>query len=156
MEDVQQLKGTLGALFFLFPVVGQPHQGGGQIVLHGLVQAHLDVVDDAQFLEQTDVLEGTGHTHAVDLIGLFARRRHAVDQDGAAGGLVNVGEQVEHGGLTGTVGADQTGDLVAADHQVEAVHSGQAAEVDAQLPHVQNGLFVLIAVGQEAAGGHTV
>ena len=120
------------------------------------MQAYLDVVDDAQFLEQTDVLEGTGHTHAVDLIGLFARRRHAVDQDGSAGGLVNVGEQVEHGGLTGTVGADQTGDLVAADHQVEAVHGGQAAEVDAQLPHVQNGLFVLIAVGQEAAGGHTV
>ncbi len=81
---------------------------------------------------------------------------HPIDQDGAAGGLVNVGEQVEHGGLTGTVGADQTGDLVAADHQVEAVHGGQAAEVDAQLPHVQNGLFVLVAVGQEAAGGHTV
>ena len=41
---------------------------------------------------------------------------------------LNVGEQVEHGGLTGTVGADQTGDLVAADHQVEAVHGGQTAD----------------------------
>ena len=120
------------------------------------MQAYLDVVDDAQFLEQTDVLEGTGHTHAVDLIGLFARRRHAVDQDGAPGGLVNVGEQVEHGGLTGTVGADQTGDLVAADHQVEAVHGGQAAEVDAQFTDVEDRLFILVAVGQEAAGRDAV
>ena len=67
-----------------------------------------------------------------------------------------VGEQVEHRSLTGTVGADQTGDLVAADHQVEAVHGGQATKIDAQLTDVQNGFFVLIAVGQEAAGGHTV
>ena len=80
----------------------------------------------------------------------------AVDQDGAAGGLVNVGEQVENGGLARAVGADQAGDLVAADHQVEAVHGGQAAKIDAQLTDVQNGFFVLITVGQEAAGGHTV
>ena len=72
------------------------------------------------------------------------------------GGLVNVGEQVENGGLARAVGADQARDLVAADHQVEAVHSGQAAKVDAQLTDVQNGFFVLIAVGQETAGGHTV
>ena len=71
-------------------------------------------------------------------------------------GNIHAGNGFQGGGLTGTVGADQTGDLVAADHQVEAVHGGQAAEVDAQFPHVQNGLFVLIAVGQEAAGGHTV
>ena len=156
MEDIQQLQSTLGALLLFLPVVGQADQRRCQIVLHGLVQAHLDVIDHVQFLEQADVLEGTGHAHAVDLIGLFAGGGHTIDQDGAAGGLVDVGQQVEHGGLTGTVGADQTGDLVAADHQVEAVHSGQAAEVDAQLTHVQNGLFVHVAVGQKAAGGHTV
>ena len=85
VEDVQQFQRTLGALFFLFPVVRHPQQGGSQIILHGLVQTHLDVVDDAQLLEQTDVLEGTGHAHPVDLIGLFARRGHSIDQDGAAG-----------------------------------------------------------------------
>ena len=156
MEDIQQLQSTLGALLLFLPVVGQADQRRCQIVLHGLVQAHLDVIDDAQFLEQADVLEGTGHAHAVDLIGLFAGGGHTIDQDGAAGGLVDVGQQVEHGGLTGTVGADQTGDFVAADHQVEAIHGGQTAEVDAQLTHVQNGLFVHVAVGQKAAGGHTV
>ena len=147
MEDVQQFQRTLGALLFLFPVVRHPQQGGRQIILHGLVQTHLDVVDDAQLLEQTDVLEGARHAHAVDLIGLFPGGGHPIDQDG---------EQVEHGGLACAVGADQTGDLVAADHQVKVVHSGQTAEVDTQLTHVQNGLFVLVAVGQKTAGGHTV
>ena len=156
MEDIQQLKGTLGAVLFLFPVVGQADEGGSQIVLHGLMQAHLDVVDDRQLFEQADVLERAGHAHPVDLIGLFAGRGHSIDQDGAAGGLVNVGEQVENGGLARAVGADQASDLVAADHQVEAVHGGQAAKIDAQLTDVQNGFFVLITVGQEAAGGHTV
>ena len=153
MEDVQQLQRTLGALLLFLPVIRQTEEGGGQIVPQGLVQTDLDVVDDAQFLEQADVLEGTGHAHAVDLVGLFAGGGHPVDQDGAAGGLVNVGQQVEDGGLARAV---QAGDLVAADHQVEAVHSGQAAEVDAQLTHIEDRLFVLVAVGQEAAGGDTV
>ena len=156
VEDVQQLQRTLGALLLFLPIVRQTEEGGGQIVPQGLVQTDLDVVDDAQFLEQADVLEGAGHAHPVDLIGLLARRGHPVDQDGAAGGLINVGQQVEDGGLARAVGADQAGDLAAADHQVEAVHSGQAAEVDAQLTHIEDRLFVLVAVGQEAAGGDTV
>ena len=40
--------------------------------------------------------------------------------------------------------------------KVEAVHGGQAAKIDAQLTDIQDRLFVLIAVSQEAAGGHTV
>ena len=67
-----------------------------------------------------------------------------------------VGVQVEHGGLTGTVGADEARDLVAADHQVEAVYGGQTAEVDAQLTDVEDGLLVLVAVGQKAAGRDAV
>ena len=97
-----------------------------------------------------------GHAHPVDLIGLFAGGGHPIDEDGAAGGLVDVGQQVEDGGLTGAVGADEAGDLVAADHQVEAVHGGQAAEVDAQLTDIEDGLFILVAVGQEAAGRDAV
>ena len=73
-----------------------------------------------------------------------------------AGGLVDVGQQVEDGGLTSAVGADEASDLVAADHQVEAVHGGQAAKVDAQFTDVEDGLFILVAVGQEAAGRDAV
>ena len=156
MEDVQQLEGTFGAALLFLPVVGQADERGAQIVLHGLVETHLDVVDDGQVLEQADILERTGHAHPVDLIGLFTGGGHPIDEDGASGGLVDVGQQVEDGGLTGAVGADEAGDLVAADHQVEAVHGGQAAEVDAQFTDVEDGLFILVAVGQEAAGRDAV
>ena len=156
MKDVQQLQCTLGALLLFLPVVGQAEERGGQIILHGLVEAHLHIVDDGQLLEQPDVLEGAGHAHPVDLIGLLPGGGHTIDEDGAAGRLIHVGQQVEHSGLTGTVGADEARDLVAADHQVEAVHGGQTAEVDAQLTDVEDGLLVLVAVGQKAAGRDAV
>ena len=120
------------------------------------MQAHLDVVDDAQVLEQPDVLEGAGHPHPVDLVGLFAGGGHAVQQDGAPAGLVDVGQQVKDGGLARAVGADQAGDLVAADHQVEVVHCGQAAKVDAQAPDVQHRALVHVPLGQKAARGDAV
>ena len=156
MEDVQQLDGLVGGLFLLLPVAGQAQQGLGQVVVHGLVQAYLDVVDDGQVLEQADVLEGAGHAHPVDLVGLFAGGGHAVQQDGAPAGLVDVGQQVKDGGLARAVGADQAGDLVAADHQVEVVHRGQAAKVDAQAPDVQHRALVHVPLGQKAARGDAV
>ena len=86
VEDVQQLESTFGAALLFLPVVGQADERGAQIVLHGLVEAHLDVVDDGQVLEQADILESTSHAHPVDLIGLFAGGGHPIDEDGAAGG----------------------------------------------------------------------
>ena len=67
MEDVQQLEGTFGAALLFLPVVGQADERGAQIVLHGLVEAHLDVVDDGQVLEQADVLERPGNAGLVNL-----------------------------------------------------------------------------------------
>ena len=87
----------------------------GQGIVRGVVQADLDVILHGEVLEQPDVLEGSGNAHLIELIGLFARRVLPIQQDGAPGGMVYVGEQVEHGGLACTVGADQAGDLRAAD-----------------------------------------
>ena len=69
----------------------------------------------------------------VDLGGGHAVGVLAVEQDGAPGGLVHLGQQVEHRGLARAVGADEAGDLGAADGEVEVIDSGQAAEVDAQV-----------------------
>ena len=80
-----------------------------------IVQTDLDVVLHRHGVEQADVLEGTGNTHAVDLVDRLARGVLTVEQDGAVRGLVHLGEQVEDRGLTGTVGSDQTGDLGLAD-----------------------------------------
>ena len=78
----------------------------------------------------------------VGLSGGHAGGVQAVQQDGAASGLIHLGQQVEHGGLARAVGADETGDLGAADGQVEVIHGGQAAEVDAQVAGLQNGALV--------------
>ena len=86
MEDVQQLEGTFGAALLFLPVVGQADERGARLYFMDSCRPTLMLFDDAQFLEQADVLEGTGHAHAVDLIGLFAGGGHPIDEDGAAGG----------------------------------------------------------------------
>ena len=53
-------------------------------------------------------------------------------------GLVHAGEQIEDGGLARAVGADQAADLRGAQGHIKAVHSGQAAEIDAQIAHIQH------------------
>jgi len=50
--------------------------GAGKTTVFNLLtnvyqEAHLHIVDDGQLLEQPDVLEGAGHAHPVDLIGLL-------------------------------------------------------------------------------------
>ena len=118
------------------------------------MQTDLDVVQNGHIRKQTDILEGSGNAQLVDLVYRHSLDVDAVDQHGAAGGLIDAGEQIENGGLARAVGADQAGNFGGADGNVEAVHSRQAAEVDAQVPHVQNGLLALILLTDEGHGGN--
>ena len=52
----------------------------------------------------------------------------AVEEEFAAFGLVEAGKAVEEGGFSGAVRADQTGDGLLFDLEVDAVDCGQAAE----------------------------
>ena len=81
-------------------------------------------------VEQADVLEGPGDAGLVHLHGVHAMGVLSVQEDGTVGGLVDLGEQVKHGGLSRAVGADEAGDLRAADGEVEVVHGFQAAEAE--------------------------
>ena len=123
---------------FLLPIARQTQNGLEQRVAHGIVQTDLDVILDGQLVEQTDVLEGTGDAHAVDLDGGLARAVHAVDDDRAARGLIDAGQQVEDRGLACTVRADQTCDLRPADGQIKVVHGAQTAEVDAKMDALED------------------
>ena len=118
------------------------------------MKADLDVIQNGHIRKQADILEGSGNAQLVDLVYRHSLDVDAVDQHGAAGGLIDAGEQIENGGLARAVGADQAGDLGGADGNVEAVHSRQAAKVDAQVPHVQNGLLALILLTDEGHGGN--
>ena len=77
----------------------------------------------------------------------------AVEQNGAAGGLIDLGQQVENGGLTGTVGTDEARDLGAADGQIEVLHGLEAAEGDAQIDALQNGALVNVPVRDHVGRG---
>ena len=66
---------------------------GGVFLL--IVQTYLNIVLNRQIGEQTDILEGTGDTHAVYLRGILSRGVDAVEQDGSVCRLIHLCEQVE-------------------------------------------------------------
>ena len=78
---------------------------------------------------------------------------HPVQQDGAPGGLIHLGEQVENGGLARAVGADEAGNLGAANGHVEVLDGGQAAEVDAQMLALQDGALVNVPLRDLVGAG---
>ena len=86
-------------------------------------------------------------------MGAHAQGIHAVKQDGASGGAVHVGQKVEHGGLAGAVGADETADLRAAHGEVEIIHRSKAAEIDAEVTHVKDGELIRITFRNECFAG---
>ena len=126
---------------------------GEHAVLDLVVQADAHVVLHRHVVEQADVLERAGDAQLVGLDGVHARGVLAVDQHRAHRGLVDLGQQVEHGGLARAVGADQAGDLRLADDQVEILNGLQAAEFDAQVARLQNGGAVVVALGNDALAG---
>ena len=59
----------------------------------------------------------------VDLDRALPCRRNAVEQDGAARGLIDIGEQVEDRGLAGTVRSDEAVELALFDIDRKIVDS---------------------------------
>ena len=113
VEDGQQLQGPLVGHLLLLPVLGGTEDAAPHVVVHLGVHAHLHVVFHREVVEQADVLEGPGDARPVDLGGVHAVGVFAVQQNGALGGLIDLGQQVEDGGFAGAVGADEAGDLLA-------------------------------------------
>lgn len=115
------------------------------------MQADLNVILHRHGVEQANVLERTGNTHAVDLIDRLARGVLTVEQDGAVRGLVHLGEQVEDRGLASAVGADETGDLGLADGQAKVVYCLKAAKLNAQVDALERRALTQVAVGNDSA-----
>ena len=143
----------MGGLLLL-PVPGQAENAAEQAAVDGIVHADFDIVLHAQVVKQADVLEGAGDARLVDLHCVHVVGVHSVQQNGASGGLVHLGQQVEHCGLARAVGTDQAGDLSAADGHVELVDGGEAAEVDAQVLGLQDGALVHIPLWNLVDAGH--
>ena len=76
-------------------------------------------------------------------MGLFSVQGHTVQQYGALGGHVHAGEQVEHRGFTGAVGADEAHQLSGVHLDVEVLDGVEAAEGNAQMLRLQDRCFHL-------------
>ena len=153
MEQAQQLQRPLVGHLFLLPEAGKAEDAADHAVLHLGIHRHGDVFLYRQVIEQADVLEGTGDTGPVHLSGGHVVGVLPVQKDGAVGRLIHLGQQVEHRGLARAVGADETGDLRPADHEVEIIHGLQAAEGDAQIDAVEDGTLADVTLRDHSAGG---
>ena len=151
IKDGQQFHGALVGGLFVLPIRRQAQHALKAGVALLVVQADLNVILHRHGVEQANVLECTGNTHAVDLVDRLARGVLAVEQDGAVRGLVNLGEQVEDRSLAGAVGADETGNLGLADSQAKVVDCLKATELNAQVDALECRALAQVTIGNDGA-----
>ena len=142
LHDLQELPGLAFDLALLRVIGRETQDSGERIVPHVVVVAGPHVVEDRQVVEEADVLERSRDARLVDVHHALAGGVLAFKEDLAAGGLVDLGQEVEDGRLAGAVGADQADDLVVVDLQVQVVDGCQAAEIDAEFDGLEDGSSV--------------
>ena len=67
---------------------------------------HLYVVSHRGIGKQPNVLKRAGDTTLRKLIGLQSHHVFPLQCDDTRGGLIDAGEHIEHGGFSGTIGAN--------------------------------------------------
>ena len=97
------------------------------------MQTHQNVTNHGHVIKQTDILEGTGNALMVDGLLTAAGQIFTIQEETAGSGFVHTGQHIEHGGLTGTVGSNQTIQLFFMDLQVQSLHGLQTAEGNTQV-----------------------
>jgi len=137
-EDIEDGERLFIRTLLLLRVAGRMEQRRADAVVQAVVHADLDVVEHAQIREQADILEGAGDAGLAGLHRIQLRHVLAAEPDGSAGRLVDLRQHIEDRRLAGAVGADQTVDLLILHFEVQVVHGGQAAEVNAQIPDFQD------------------
>lgn len=131
--------GPFRGCLFLCPVgLGTENRLGhtiGQLLQH----SGLDVFQHRHFLEQANILEGTGDARVDDLMSLLPVHPLTVQVERALRGLIHAGDQVEHRGLARAVEADQAHQLRLTNLNIEVADRFQSAELNAQILAPQHG-----------------
>ena len=140
--------------FFLFPVPRQAQNAAPHGIPNLIVQPDFDIVLHREFVKQADILEGSRNASTIYLSLAHILRIHTVEQNGAAGWLIDLCEQVEYRGLTRTIGTNQTCNLRPADGHIEIVHRRQAAKVNAQMLNLQNGMLIDVSLRNNVRTRH--
>ena len=73
----------------------------------------------------------------VDFNGFLAGNIFTVQHDVAVGGLIDTGQQIEYGGFSCAVGADETVQLSLFYLHMETIHSAKSAKGDSKILYFQ-------------------
>ena len=103
------------------------------------VEVDADVVEHGQRRKEPDVLEGARDALAGDFMRFFPDNRSFPEKDFALSGLIDSGDQIENGGLTGAVRTDQSDQFLIPDGQVQRRHRRQPAEPNGAFSQLQQG-----------------
>ncbi len=95
VENAEKLQRALLCDALLAPVLRQAEHCRTERVFRLVVKADENVVEHRQIAEQADILEGSGNAHLVDLNGGLPCCVHAVEQDGTARRLIDLGKKVK-------------------------------------------------------------
>ena len=70
-----------------------------------------NVLQDCRLHEKVGLLEGTDQAFLGHLVGVQAGDALSLEKDATRGRGIETGQEVEHGGLPGPIGADETVNL---------------------------------------------
>ena len=132
VEELDDLLDRLAMLQLHAPDRGQEQQLGEESRSLVGMACQQQVLQQRRVLEQLDVLEGACDAERGDAVRRHVGDVGAVEDQLAAGRLVDAAHQVEDGGLAGAVRADDGEDLALLDGEAHAVDRLDAAEVDRQ------------------------
>src|SRR5699024_8655439 len=137
IHEIQPFGSPASGLLFGIPIGRGFEQPAQQTRFNVSVLGHQKVFEHRQPLEQANVLKRAYQTMLRHLVAGHAGNVCAVHLDSAAAGLVEPANAVEHGGLSGTIGADDGKYLVTVDLEIDVVDGQQAAESHDEIGYLQ-------------------
>jgi hypothetical protein len=149
VENFQHLHDLLRDRLLAFAKSLPAPQGVAHPVMPVQLQRGAHIIENTHAVEKADVLERPRQPAPRQLMRLGPQAGNAGEPDFAFRGLINAGDEIEHGRLARAVRADQPDQIVRPNGQVQGGHGRQSAETDGALPHFQQR-----CVGIGGGGGH--
>ena len=96
-----------------------------------IMQPYFYIVYHRQILEQSNILEGSCNSCLIDFDGLFTGNILSIQRNNTLCGLIYTCQKVEYGGLTCTVGTDQSVQGTFFNLNIEIIYRTKSAERNA-------------------------
>ena len=153
-EDLEEVHGLGGDLSFASAEARGAEGDVEEVVPGDVVEGDADVVEDGELWGQSDVLEGSADAKLIDAVGWPGGDAFAIERDGAGGGGIDAGDEIERGGFASAVGADEGNELAGVERETEASQGGEATELNGEIVDLKQRHLRLLASGGGSVPGH--